>query len=382
MVSPPSGNSGVCLYGGVTAAGAFMAIFGSCKVHLAAVLGRFRRHWKRYAGMKGIRFSGGGANDGTRLSIELLEIAVKAPLAERDAPRRGEIGGNARPLGDAVVQRDDARHLALEPLHPLGEGVTQALDDLEQRQVRIGELAADEIGAAAVCEHALEIAQEFRQAVAPEIFGGELCRRALLFVIEVAGDRMMGVVDQHHEVGDGELQLMHPQPSGLVAGREAEPPAEVKQDVGGLADDELAGLQKRRRKRRTRAASGLDEFHHRGNAALAGPARHVDIVCARVLQGEADEFAAALDRRPVIELVAHGRGPSAHTRKEKLTQTISRVGAFLAFTVARYLPYAALRRGMIRSAFSRSIAIRSAPARTAPSPFTCSSPVRYGKSVP
>src|SRR6516164_6399939 len=107
VVSPPSGNSGVCLYGGVTAAGAFMAIFGSCKTHLPAVLGRFRRHWKRYA--KGIRFSGDGPNDGTRLSIELLEIAVNAPLAERDAPRRGEIGGNARPLGDAVVQRDDAR---------------------------------------------------------------------------------------------------------------------------------------------------------------------------------------------------------------------------------------------------------------------------------
>src|ERR1700756_3713323 len=98
---------------------------------------------------------------------------------------------------------------------------------------------------------------------------------------------------------------MHPQPSGLVARRKAEPPAEIKQDVGGLADDELAGLEERRRKRRTRAASALDEFHHRGNAALAGPARHVDVVGARLLQCEADELAAALDRRPVIELVAH-----------------------------------------------------------------------------
>jgi len=121
---------------------------------------------------------------------------------------------------------------------------------------------------------------------------------------------MMGVVDQRHEVGDGELQLMHPQPSGLVAGREAQPPAEIKQDVGGLADDELAGLEERRRKRRTCAASGLDEFHHRGNAALAGPARHVDVVGARLLQCEADELASALDRRPVIELVAHRDGPS------------------------------------------------------------------------
>src|SRR5262245_10381689 len=103
------------------------------------------------------------------LAIELLEVAVNAPLAERDASLRGEIRGNPRPLGHALVQRDDARHLALEPLHPSGEGVAQALDDLEQREVRIGELAADEIGAAAVGEHAFEIAQEFRQAIAPEI---------------------------------------------------------------------------------------------------------------------------------------------------------------------------------------------------------------------
>src|SRR5262249_27497010 len=113
-----------------------------------------------FAGMNGMRFSGGGANDSAPLSIELLEIAVNTPLAERDAPLGGEIGGNPRPLGDAVVQRDDARHLALEPLHPAGEGVAQALDDLEQREVRIGELAADEIWAAAVGESAREIAQQ------------------------------------------------------------------------------------------------------------------------------------------------------------------------------------------------------------------------------
>jgi hypothetical protein len=33
-------------------------------------------------------------------------------------------------------------------------------------------------------QHALEIAQKFRQAMAPEIFGGELGCRALLFVIK------------------------------------------------------------------------------------------------------------------------------------------------------------------------------------------------------
>jgi hypothetical protein len=99
---------------------------------------------------------------------------------------------------------------------------------------------------------------------------------------------------------------VQPQPSGLVARRKAEARAEVEEDIGGLRDHELAGLEKRRRKRRPRNASPLDQLHHRGNAALAGPARHIDIVGARLFQGETDEFTAALDRRPVVKLVAHG----------------------------------------------------------------------------
>src|SRR5262245_17944457 len=90
----------------------------------------------------------------TALAVELLEIAVDAPLAEWDAARRGEIGGDARPLRDALGERDHARHLALEPFHPLGKGVAQALDDLEQRKIDIAELAAENIGATALFDHA------------------------------------------------------------------------------------------------------------------------------------------------------------------------------------------------------------------------------------
>jgi hypothetical protein len=106
---------------------------------------------------------------------------------------------------------------------------------------------------------------------------------ALLLVIEVAGDRMMGVVDERDQVGDGELQLVHPQPSGLPTRRKAEPSAQVEQDVGGLCDHEWAGLEERRRKRRAFDAPAVDQAHHRGNTALAWPARHVDIVGARLL---------------------------------------------------------------------------------------------------
>src|SRR5215468_12202057 len=62
-VSAPSGNSGVCLYGGGTAAGAFMAIFGSCKIHLPAVLGRFHRHWKSHGSPNPLQSGRPPAND-------------------------------------------------------------------------------------------------------------------------------------------------------------------------------------------------------------------------------------------------------------------------------------------------------------------------------
>src|SRR5262249_8213674 len=193
------------------------------------------------------------------LAVELLEIAVDAPLAERDAALGGEIGRNARALRDALVQDDDARHFALEPLHPLREGVAQALHDLEQREIDIAQPAPEHIGAAARAQQALEIAQVFRHAVTPEITGAALGCRPLLLVIEPPRHRMMGIVNLGGEVSDGELQLMQPQPRGLVARRKRKPRAEIKEDIGGLADDELAGLQERRRVGRALDAFAVEE---------------------------------------------------------------------------------------------------------------------------
>src|SRR5262249_49004842 len=129
------------------------------------------------------------------LPVQLLEIAVDAPLAERDAARRGEIGGNARALAHPLVQRGNARHLLLETFHPLWEGVAQTFNDLKQRKINIRELAAEKIRAAAPGQHALEIAQIFRHAVAPEVGGAALGGWALLLVIEVRRHWMMRVVD-------------------------------------------------------------------------------------------------------------------------------------------------------------------------------------------
>jgi hypothetical protein len=53
----------------------------------------------------------------------------------------------------------------------------------------------------------------------------------------------MGVVDLHHQVRDGELQLVRPQPLRLALRREAEARPEIQQDISGLCDDVLAGLR-------------------------------------------------------------------------------------------------------------------------------------------
>src|SRR5438067_8961739 len=125
------------------------------------------------------------AHPGYTLFIQLLEVAVDAPLAERDTPRRGKIGGDARALGDAVTQRENPRHLPFEALHALGKRVAQTFDDLEQREVDIAEPAAEQVRAARRGQNALEIAQIFRNAVAPEVGAAALGGRALLLVIKV-----------------------------------------------------------------------------------------------------------------------------------------------------------------------------------------------------
>jgi hypothetical protein len=60
---------------------------------------------------------------------------------------------------------------------------------------------------------------------------------------------MVRVVRLGQPVRDGQLQLVRPQPSGLVPGREAQPRPEEQQDVGRLRDDLPAGDQVRRRER-------------------------------------------------------------------------------------------------------------------------------------
>jgi len=112
----------------------------------------------------------------------------------------------------------------------------------------------------------------------------------------------MGVVDLDDEIGHRQLQLVHPELPCFGFRRKTMAVAKEQQDVGGLADDAAAGLEERRREGR-RVAVRLQHRRHRGDALLA---RDVAIGCAGLLQREPHIFAAALDHRPVIQLVAHG----------------------------------------------------------------------------
>jgi len=95
---------------------------------------------------------------------------------------------------------------------------------------------------------------------------------------------------------------MQPKPRALFLRREIVPRPKPEQDVRDLRDGELAGAQERRCVRRAllRAAHN---GKHRLHAALT--ARDVLVGRARVLERQPHEFTAALDLRPVVELVAH-----------------------------------------------------------------------------
>src|SRR5271156_2480276 len=99
-------------------------------------------------------------------------------------------------------------------------------------------------------KQALEITEIFRHALVPERLGALFRLALLILVIKRRAERMMGVVHFRHEVRDRQLKLMHPELAGFGFRRKGMARAEIKQDVGGLPDHDLAGFKKRRRERR------------------------------------------------------------------------------------------------------------------------------------
>src|SRR5206468_2574705 len=92
-------------------------------------------------------------------------------------------------------------------------------------------------------------------------------------------------------------------------------------------DDELARLENRRRERRPLVALAREQRFDRAVAAFAAD---IDVIGACLFEREADEFAAALDRRPVVELVAHGLDCGADMSRNTADHSmLSRLGRSL-----------------------------------------------------
>ena len=186
--------------------------------------------------------------------------------------------------------------------HCIGERVREAGDHLEHREIDVGAPRAhEELSAARAVplEHALEVRQELRDALGHEGVGALLRGGLLVLVIEAPGDGVVGVVGLAHESASVSG-------AGSRRGGPARPPGrghaggEILEDVGRLGDHQLARLEEGRREREEGLALAGHELHHRRHPALRP--RHVDIRGRSLLEGEPHEFAASLDRGPVMEL--------------------------------------------------------------------------------
>ena len=187
------------------------------------------------------------------------------------------------------------------------EGVGHARPDLEQRQVDRAETGADGVflPGRVVAQHPLEIAEIFRDAVLKEGGGARLGFLPLVLEIKAGRDRVMGVVNLGHEIGDGELEPMGEQAPRLVLRRKLKLRPEIVKDIGDMGDDDFAVAQEWRGERGLRRAA-LEHRRHRFHAASGSAfARDIDIRRAGRLEGEADKLAPPLNARPVEQLVGH-----------------------------------------------------------------------------
>src|SRR5206468_2303738 len=239
------------------------------------------------------------------LNVQFWIMPEDVVLVERDAPLRFEVRGDARPCRDPLVQRDRPRIFRRPPLHRAGKSIAQAGDHLEERQVRIGKRLAEKPSAFFARQHALEVAEEFRQALGGEVRGAALRFGLLVLVVEGAPDRVMRIVHFDQPVGDGELELVRPETRRLALRREAVARGEPQEDVRRLCDHQVPRFQKRRSERQASFGFAFQEARQRRDAALRR-SRDIDVAGARFLQREPHEFPAALYRGPVIEFVAHG----------------------------------------------------------------------------
>src|SRR5271165_1128813 len=172
----------------------------------------------------------------------------------------------------------------------------------------------------------------------------------------------MRVVNLDQKIHHRELQLVRPQPAGLALRREAVPRAEILQNIGGLADQQPPGLQKRRRQGRSRSTAIQYGHHCRDAGPVAGFTRHIAVLRAALFHRQAHEFAAALNRGPIVEFINHGLTASS---TGKMRQVV--------LPCAYSLPAASVKR-------ASAVAIRDPTWMTWPSQLTTPVVIRSGRT--
>src|SRR5262245_967328 len=127
-------------------------------------------------------------------------------------------------------------------------------------------------------EYLLEIAEIFGYPRFEEVTGAALGLRALVLVIEAAGDRVVGVVRLVDKIGDCQLQLMRPEPPGLAGRYQVGAWPKIEEDVGSWGDHQPPRLEIRGGERWTLALLAVEQAHHRALSArlscdinIAGP---------------------------------------------------------------------------------------------------------------
>ena len=83
--------------------------------------------------------------------------------------------------------------------------------------------------------------------------------------------------------------------------------SKIVEDIGGLGENHVAVFKDRRCVGGVAVGRVVEEGADGAGATAVvfGFAAHIHIIGARFFQGEADKLAAALDHRPVIQLVGH-----------------------------------------------------------------------------
>lgn len=264
------------------------------------------------------------------------------------SPVTFEIGLDLVETLDAVVQGKHFFVLAslLHLRDALGEGVRDAVDGLEEHQVRVGQFVPVEVipaPAGGAREDTVEVLEELGQADLPVVLGLAERLVLLVLVVQAGGDGVVdvvGLVGQAVQGGQGQgVDVVVPVDVVLGGRGQTEPTTQIQQDVGRLGDFDVSVFQDRRGEqgRVVRVSPVLlVDPGQESLDAFVGLVGHVDVGGSRGLERETDVFAAAGHAGPVDQTVGglghlltlagagrHGGGGSRKVKVKAKDSTVS-----------------------------------------------------------